>query len=181
MKSFFWERDWIFGRMQTITFERRCGSFNIPYCICCSSVTVASPILHLCLSTLYSFDTLFNLFIFCSSPPATLASHLCSSSCTNGEVTIIHVYWWCSLNRCETGAVVDIAFLFMLFFGFCFMVPLFTVLSFLLWKFLWLNEELLTLLCFFLIVRGDFSILMRDIILQMGILTSSAITRETLS
>jgi hypothetical protein len=30
-------------------------------------------------------------------------------------------------------------------------------------------------------VRGDFSILMRDIILQMGILTSSAITRETLS
>jgi hypothetical protein len=55
----------------------------------------------------------------------------------------------------------------MLFFGFCFMVPLFTVLSFLLWKFLWLNEEVLTLLCFFLIVRGDFSILMRDIILQI--------------
>ncbi len=91
MKSLFWERDWIFGRIQTITFERGCGSFNIPYCICCSSVSVASPILHLCLSPLSSFVTLFYLFIFCSSPPATRTSHLCSSSCTNGEVTIIHV------------------------------------------------------------------------------------------
>jgi hypothetical protein len=35
--------------------------------------------------------------------------------------------------------------------------PLFSVLSFLLQKFLWLNEEVLSLLCFFLIVGMEFS------------------------
>jgi hypothetical protein len=35
--------------------------------------------------------------------------------------------------------------------------PLFSVLSFLLRKFLWLNKEVLSLLCFFLIVGMEFS------------------------
>jgi hypothetical protein len=39
-----------------------------------------------------------------------------------------------------------------LFYG-----PLFSVLSILLWKFLWLNEELLTLFCLFIIMRMEIS------------------------
>ncbi len=47
-----------------------------------------------------------------------------------------HCYCWCSLNRwCGTPSV-------------CLSFP---------WKFLWLNEEVLTLLCFFLIVRMEIS------------------------
>ncbi len=60
---------------------------------------------------------------------------------------------WC-LNRCEIGStIVHIAFMFYFVF---FLVPLFSVLSFLPWDSLQLVEEGLALLCF-LIVRMEIS------------------------
>jgi hypothetical protein len=50
-------------------------------------------------------------------------------------------------NRCETGIIVHTVF-----FVFC------LFLSFLVWNFLWLLEELLTLLCFFFILRMEISL-----------------------
>jgi hypothetical protein len=50
-------------------------------------------------------------------------------------------------NRCETGIIVHtVVFVFCLF------------LSFLVWNFLWLLEEVLTLLCFFFIFRMEISL-----------------------
>jgi hypothetical protein len=48
-----------------------------------------------------------------------------------------------------------------------FYCPLFSVLSILLWKFLWLNEEVLTLFCFFLVVRMDISWFSWDIYIAL--------------
>ncbi len=65
-----------------------------------------------------------------------------------------------SLNRCEIGStIVDIAFMFYFVF---FLVPLFSVLSFLPRDSLWLVEEGLTLLCF-LIVRMEISCFLWEI------------------
>jgi hypothetical protein len=46
---------------------------------------------------------------------------------------------------------------------FCFLF----VLSFLVWFFLWLTEEVLTLLLFLCRENGDFSVLMKDIVHQL--------------
>jgi hypothetical protein len=54
-----------------------------------------------------------------------------------------------SLNRCETGIFVHS--------GVCFLSPL-------VWFFLWLPEEVLTLLFLLHHENGDFSILMKDIL-----------------
>ncbi len=54
---------------------------------------------------------------------------------------------------CVSGIIVHMAFfVFLFFFSFLF------VLSFLVWNFLWLLEELLTLLCFFFIMRMEISL-----------------------
>jgi hypothetical protein len=50
-----------------------------------------------------------------------------------------------------------------MFYFVFFLVPLFSVLSFLPWDSLWLVEEGLTLLCFFNCENGDFLFLMGDI------------------
>jgi len=52
---------------------------------------------------------------------------------------------------------------------FCFLF----VLSFLVWFFLWLPEEVLTLLFFHHRENEDFSILMKDITLKIGLLIGS--------
>ncbi len=62
-------------------------------------------------------------------------------------------YIW-SLNRCETGTFVHTGVCFSFFV--CFLSPL-------VWFFLWLPEEVLTLLFLLHCENGDFSILMKDI------------------
>jgi len=54
----------------------------------------------------------------------------------------------------ETGTIVHTAFMFYLFM---FLGPWFSVLSFVRWNSLWLVEEVLTLLCIFLIMRMEIS------------------------
>jgi hypothetical protein len=53
---------------------------------------------------------------------------------------------WCHCSYC-----------FHVFLNYLFLGPWFSVLSFLLWNSLWLVEEVLTLLCIFLIMRMEIS------------------------
>jgi hypothetical protein len=76
-----------------------------------------------------------------------------------------HLINWCPNMCCGLVAFLwlrDILLLCFLFLG-----PLFSVLSFILWNSLWLVEEVLTLLCFFLIVRMEISQLLWEIFLWL--------------
>jgi hypothetical protein len=57
-------------------------------------------------------------------------------------------------------------------FQFSFLGPLNSVLSYLLWNSLWLVEEMLTLLCFFLIVRMEISQFLGGILLKVSTIES---------
>jgi hypothetical protein len=74
-----------------------------------------------------------------------------SRKTTTTSFTICNVYYLCVLKHnciCGFQECPDLVFVH---------GPLFSVLSFLPQKFLWLNEEVLSLLCFFLIVGMEFS------------------------
>ncbi len=59
----------------------------------------------------------------------------------------------------------------LLFIPVCVFCSLFVFLSPLVWFFLWLPEEVLTLLFLLHCENGDFSILMKDILLSVGLLS----------
>ncbi len=58
--------------------------------------------------------------------------------------------------------------LYLVLFWFSFLGPMYSVLSLLLWNSLWLVEEVLTLLCFFLIVIMEISQFLGGILLKVS-------------
>jgi hypothetical protein len=92
-------------------------------------------------------------------PLPTVASWWSQWGSCDREFTIIHVTVdpWRGVQLPLLFILQVCLFWFFVPVWFLFYGPLFSVLSILLWKFLWLNEEVLTWLCFFLIVRMEIS------------------------
>ncbi len=113
--------------------------------LCCGLLLASSMAKSSCCFRICSRNSVHRLVLFTGLYPLLGADEV------SGEVVVDKSLSYILLlmvpNGCETGIIVHtVVFVFCLF------------LSFLLWNFLWLLEEVLTLLCFFFILRMEISL-----------------------